>query len=420
MKLAIDLGSTEFKAAIFADDGKQAGSGAAQLDYVGSDSTVELTPDVIRIAVIAAVKEAVENAGIELNSITAVGVDSQAQTFAIADESLAPRTNFISWLDHRAEGVCADMAIDPLFADFAEHSSIAEISAPMRICLLKHLALNSPELFSEKMRVLPLPSYIIFLLTGEFATDDNIAAMSGLYSLRDRAYREEYLHYVHPRLSRQNLPKVLRMGQPAGVATSDNVFSIAAGTPVYSCGNDQTAGAYGAGLEPGDFLITLGTAQIAYACLDSMPEPTTGLFRGVYPGNLYYAMFAENGGVIISTALKQVPEFGDYAKFAKLAESAPSIISVKCEYDHKNNLLKWSDENASPAEKAKSIFELLTDRMATMTRDLTQVAGDPKNVYITGGGTRRAVWVNMLGEKIGRVPTRVNTSPENGVAKLIR
>ncbi|MCK5844626.1 MAG: hypothetical protein KAG97_07970, partial [Victivallales bacterium] len=322
MKLSIDLGSTEFKAAVFADaDDSPVGSGACLLTYIknAGEGRAELTPETVVESVRTAVSEAVGNAGVGFDEITAVGVDSQAQTFTIADESMNPQMNFISWLDQRAAFECEEMSADPLFADFAEHSTIAKLSAPMTICLLKHLASDSPELFSERSRFIPLPSYVLYQLTGEFATDDNLAAMSGLYSLRDREYRDAYLKQIHPRISRSNFPTVATMGREVGKTIADNPFGLPAGIPACSCGNDQTAGAYGADLAPGDILITLGTAQVAYACLDSIPTPKDGLFRGWYPGGLFYAMFAETGGAMVSTAIKQCAEFGDYARFAELA-----------------------------------------------------------------------------------------------------
>jgi sugar (pentulose or hexulose) kinase len=421
MKLSIDLGSTEFKAAVFADSNSLLASGACPLEYLKDrgEGKFEIAPETVVKTVESAISDAVEKAGVARDDITAVGVDSQAQTFAVADESLTPTTNFISWLDQRAADARSEMAGNPLFADFAEHSSISRLSAPMTICLLKHLASTSPELFAKNPRIIPLPSYVLSLLTREFATDDNLAAMSGLFSLRDHEYREEYLRHIHPDISQANFPRVLRMGDEVGATVEENPFGLPPAIPAHSCGNDQTAGAVGADLTPGDILITLGTAQVAYACLNTMPEPADNLFRGWYPGALFYAMFAENGGALISASIKQNPEFGDYARFAELAADAPGGSNVKCEPDQLRNAVKWSNENASPAEKARAVFEFLTDRMAAMVAALERIAGEPNKILVTGGGTRRAIWVDMLAEKIGRTLEKVNTSPENGVAKLI-
>ena len=58
----------------------------------------------------------------------------------------------------------------------------------MQICILKYLLNENPKIAREKIKVIPLSAYLIMLLTGQCVSDNNIAAMSGLFSLKENNY----------------------------------------------------------------------------------------------------------------------------------------------------------------------------------------------------------------------------------------
>jgi len=418
MKLAIDLGSTEFKAAVISGNGRITGSSAYKLSYLKSGvMKTELSAEEAKAGFLSVISSAVNSAGLQPRDIKAIGISSQAQTFTIADQKGLPQIPFISWLDQRAVEICEIMRHDKVFADFSEHSTLAELSAGMQIAILSDLKDKSPELFTEKMQIIPLPTYLIQLLTGNFVSDCNIAAMSGLYSLQHNDYWENALDYL--RISQKNLPIVIDLGYRAGL-TALNFAELPDSIPVYSCGNDQTAGAYGADLNQGDILVTLGTAQIAYCCCEKMPESAPGLFRGIYPNKLFYAMYAENGGAIISHLLETMPEFKDFDTFANFAECGSQNADLTFSVDSTGSQFEWSENNANIADKALAVFVYLAKRIESMVKDLQKVCGENGTIYITGGGTKNRIWVELIDKALNKDLKIIETSPALGVAKMMK
>jgi sugar (pentulose or hexulose) kinase len=221
------------------------------------------------------------------------------------------------------------------------------------------------------------------------------------------------------RISQKNLPEVKELGANIGSTVDNNIFAFKKEIPIYSCGNDQTAGAYGADLKKGDILITLGTAQIAYSCCDTMPFPRVGLFRGTYLNDLFYAMFAENGGAIISQLLELFPEFKDFDTFANFAEKGDLESKVVFSIDPVKNLPYWNNNSANLADKALAVFIYLAKRIEIMVANLHEICDIDGDIFITGGGTQNHIWVDLIEKALNRKVNLIETSPLLGATKMI-
>ncbi len=407
MKLTIDLGSTEFKAAVY-DDLRLLGSGTYKLSYQRDGAKVELPLDTVSKAFTETISKAIKSSGISIDDIESIGITSQAQTFALLDQNDNFITPFISWLDMRAVETCKTITLE----NFAEHSSLVEIQPNLQICILKYILDKNPEI--EKIKVMPLPTYLIKLLTGQYVSDNNLAAMTGLYSLKEDKYWNSALSLLE--ISEENLPAVIDIGNAAG-KTIKNTFELPKGVPVYSCGNDQTAGAYATKLDPGDVLITLGTAQAVYCCCEKMPEADSVQFRGHYPGGLYYSMFAGSGGDLITKAIEKNPEFKDFKTFAEFATNADTNIDAG--FYVKNNEVGWLNNSAGLAEKALSILNFLADEIFEFLIKLSESSKNIKNIYLAGGGQKNPAWVNAIEKKLQQKITCVSVSPTLGIVLIL-
>jgi sugar (pentulose or hexulose) kinase len=411
-KLAIDLGSTEFKAAIYTSDMRLHGTAAHKLLYSRNGAKVELSVKSALKAFAEIIKESVESTGISIDKISSIGITSQAQTFAVSDENGRFLTSFISWLDMRASETCKTMKLE----DFAAHSSISGILPNMQICILKHLFDKNPEIVRKNIKIIPLPTYLIMLLTGQCVSDNNIAALSGLFSLKENNYWQPALDVL--KIDRNNLPDIIEIGNVAGKTQRDNPLGISKNIPVFSCGNDQTAGAFGAGLQASDVLITLGTAQTVYRCCEKMPTPNVQ-FRGYYPGGLYYSMCAGPGGDLITKAIEKVPELKDFNTFAKFAANADATIAPVFYVKSETNEVFWSNDRAGLAEKALAVLDFLADEIFDF---FVKLNGSPKNIktiYVAGGGQNIPTWVNAIEKKLSHKIKCISYSPIHGTALMM-
>ncbi|MCF6175731.1 MAG: hypothetical protein L3J71_08185 [Victivallaceae bacterium] len=416
IRLTIDLGSTSFKAAIFADNMLLLGEAEYKFAYLKNNDRVEIASDEVDNAIKLVVNKAVDSAGIAISDISAIGIASQAQTSTFINTDGTPVRPFISWLDNRAVKTCEQMRNDPIFNDFASHCSLERLYPAMQICLVHHL-MNESDTDYANCQLVSLPSYLIYKLTGNNVTDSNLAAMGGLYSLQTKSWHQPYLNYCN--LKMKQMPELIHIGMCAGQISGENFLDLMPKCKLFLCGNDQTAGSYGAQLNVDDILVNLGTAHVVYACRKELPEPEQNLFRGEYPGDLYYAMCAENGGAILTALLYAYPELESFDNLARLAEQSDSgSVSFSTDIKALNNF-SWSDENSSLAAKAYAVFDYLANRIKIM---IDMVSGGKEHsgqIYLTGGGRKNRILVKMIKEKSGAKIVELETSPHHGAVLMM-
>ena len=422
MILAIDLGSTSFKAGVFDADMTQRSEGTHELcTQFAPGGKVEIpVPESIE-AFGQAVRQAVADAHIEPGELRAIAVTSQAQTFTVVDAAGTAKIPFISWQDGRALDACNALKADGRLADFAQHCSFGELLHLLQICQIRNLQDTQADLIGSAGILLHLPTFLVRLCTGVEVIDDNLAAMCGLYSLPEAGWWEPALRAC--KLHVQQLAKVVPVGSVAAQTDARaEQFGLPAGIPIVLAGNDQTAGGYGARLdEHNAVLITLGTAQVAYACVDELPAPSPALVRGPYPGGKYYRMAADSvGGSVLNWAKTVLSGCESDETFFSQAAAAPSGsrgLVFDAELAGSAGTWKNIGLHHTPSDLARSVVEGLSRRLA----DLVEQLGVPvaqTRFLAGGGGSRSPLWLEILGELLGAPLERTDANPLLGAAMM--
>ncbi|MCD6286342.1 MAG: hypothetical protein J7M39_10570, partial [Anaerolineae bacterium] len=180
--LALDLGSTNVKAALFHKDRGCIGEARLPVAYIAREVMTnglyraELDADLIWETTVALIRETCAQAGIATHDIDRIAVASQAQTFALLDDEEAALTPFYSWLDSRGEPYLADIA-ERLGVEFHHHCSFSAGMSEMHVAKLLWLRRTAPHLLDRARYVIELPSYILLRLTGLNILDPNLAGM---------------------------------------------------------------------------------------------------------------------------------------------------------------------------------------------------------------------------------------------------
>ena len=395
--LAIDLGSTSFKAAVVDRRLKVRGLGEARLEYHfarggEAELEVEATWEVLR----RAVRGALQAAGVQPESLRTATITSQAQTFTVLDRGGRAKTRFISWQDHRATTACSTLRRCRSLANFAAHCSFSEPLPALQISQLKHLRQAQPGFIKEDDLILKLPAYIVWRLTGIAVMDNNLAAMSGLYSLVYRDWWPSALRVCG--LRREQLPHVIPAGGIARRTTyRARALGLPQGLPLVLAGNDQTSGAFGAQLhENHGLLVTLGTALVAYVCMRRMPRPHPAIVRGPYPGGLAYCLAASgSGGNVINWGQSILAGCGtDEEFFAQAARSERGARGLVFKLVRDGGAGTWHNvrRQHTVADFARSMLEGLAGQVAVMVRQLGGAASH-RPVFAGGGGSRCPLFV---------------------------
>lgn len=422
MILALDLGSTSFKAAVFDGSGRPMGQGSQAIRYhYGAQGEVEISIPLARRAVRNSLDAALQQAGLPASALTAIAVTSQAQTFTIVDRQRRALLPFLSWQDGRAEAACRRLQRLKAMDDFPQHASFGTLLPALQISQLAHLRQTRPELLHRSHRVYPLPTYFIAQWTGRFVTDENLAAMSGLFSIPARSWWPAALRATH--VEAVQLPEVQAMGSVAGITgRGAKAFGLPRGLPVVLAGNDQTAGGYAADL-PGQnaVLLTLGTAQVAYRVCTTLPRPHPNLVRGPFPQRGYYLMAADVwGGNLIQWAKTILADGAtDEAFFQLVARGQPGCQGLRLELETHDQRLAWRHlaPHHTPADLARSVIECLCRRLAALLAELGPASAQ-RRVLVAGGGRLSSAWLDILSQTLGGSVHPTEAQALHGAARL--
>ena len=425
MILAIDLGSTRFKTAVYTDALQLLGCGHCQIAYTYPDrGGVEIAPAVVETGCRESMQEALTAAGIVASALSAVIITSQAQTFTLLDQSMGkPCCPFISWQDERAQQDCEQAKHVEPWVSIGTHASFGVLIAGMQAAAMLRMRREGKRLAAGHIRVLPLPSYLVYLLSGDFVADDNLLAMSGLYSLSRRDWWEEAL--VACGYSRQQMPRLCAVGDVAArTGMMAEAFGLPAGLPILFAGNDQTAGAYGAQIHAhGNTLLTLGTAFVAYSVRDALPVPDLApcIARGLYPGGRYYKLATSScGGNVITWAATTLLGEADYDAFFALALSAPpGSRGITFIPDLLTHAGAWQQLHVqhTRADLARAVLETLARNATTLVHQVRR-RNSTIPVLVAGCGITQPGWIALLSQTAHVAMQPITTDPLFGAARV--
>ena len=423
--IALDLGTTAFKCAPVDATGLLAEPTTVlyDLDYHGG--LVTCPPQrYVQLAAEALTKvaHAAHAAGLE---VRAIGISSQAQTYIPLDRTGQPLQDAVVWTDDRAVEEAREAA--ELFPDYAHHSGFSAPLPALFMPKVRHFARHSGIALSDVWKYALLNEYILYTLTGVLYGDTTNQGMSGFYHISQRAWSQEALRFAG--IDAAQLADTAPAARQSHPLAPDWRARLDIGpVPVYSCGNDQSCSATGAGLAvAGDILCNFGTAMVVYALKDALP----GLLlekqiAGISPYTGKYFLLgveAECGNVL------------DWAHRLCYAQESFTTMMEQA-------LLAPLDDKSLPraafpgsgrvelqgltvgCERAQLVRALLERFAETFGELLTGVRGAQEihRLFASGGVSRSDAWLQFLSGRMQVQFQRTTTEQPGlvGVARIIQ
>ncbi|HLO28457.1 MAG TPA: xylulokinase [Anaerolineales bacterium] len=377
-------------------------------------------------AVSASIRQVLIESGIGAERIAAVGLTGQMHGLVLLDAAGEVLRPAILWNDQRTQAECDQIHArlgKEHFIQISGNVALTGFTAPKILWVQK----NEPDVYGRAQHVLLPKDYIRLKLTGEYAMDKADGAGTVLFDLKSRGWSVEILEKLG--IDPAWMPRTFegpeftgRITPEAAAATGLNV-----GTPVAAGGGDQAAQAVGVGaVEPGVVALTVGTSGVVFATTPSAliePEGRLHAFCHAVPGMWHFM------GVMLSAAgslqwyrdtLAPVASFDDLLKEAEPVPAGSEGLQF---------LPYLSGERTPyPDPLARGAFIGLTLRHGRghMTRavlegvsfglkdtfTLIQNAGlgEIKQVRASGGGTKGALWRQILASALEAELVTVNTS----------
>jgi glycerol kinase len=259
--LSLDQGTTSSRAIVFSEDGLPKGMGQVALNQIyPKPGWVEHDPTQIFKSQIACASEALHNASIKGDKITAIGITNQRETSVIWDRATGkPIHHALVWQDRRSAPWCeaqlkaghldlvksrTGLVLDPYFSAGKIAWLLDNIEGARRRAERGELAFGT------------IDSWLIWNLTGGLhVTDITNASRTLLYNIHSDAWDNDLLDAF--RVPESLLPQVRSSAGDFGIAKPE-FFGHA--LPICGVAGDQQAALFGQGcFEQGQVKNTYGT-----------------------------------------------------------------------------------------------------------------------------------------------------------------
>jgi xylulokinase len=267
--LGLDVSTTATKALLIDGAGTVRGAGTAEYPYLTPRPRwSEQDPDLWWQGTKGAVRGALAAAGVDGDSVAAVGLTGQMHGAVLLDAADRAVRPAILWNDQRTDAECEAireaLGIDRLVA-ITGNDAMTGFTAPKLLWVRD----NEPEVWARVAHVLLPKDYVRLQLTGVHAVDKADGAGTLLFDLGARDWSPEVLDALD--LDPALFPPTFEGPEVTGVVTASAAEStgLRAGTPVVAGAGDQAANAVGVGaIAPGIVALSLGTSGVIFAATD--------------------------------------------------------------------------------------------------------------------------------------------------------
>ncbi len=419
--LALDLGTSAFKAAPVDESGALGRVTVAPYALDRTDGRVTCDPERYVRAAYRALRGAARTASHMGLAVEAIGISSQAQTFVPLDARGEPAQPALVWTDDSASAEAAE-AEDSL-PDFRATSGFL---APSPLQFLPKAMRCRRECPSAERLVL-LNEWVVYRLTGKLLGDTCNQGMGGFYDVSRLCWNARALDLA--RIGSANLADIAPGGSRSATLTREAARAIGIPpAPVYSCGNDQSCAAIGAGLErPGDVFANFGTAMVVYALRETPALPAdASQIAGISPLPDRWFLLAvepECGNLVegLSKLLYRTSNPGRMIDEALALAPSPGVLPVVTPAGGGQMQVASLRADCTRAELARGLLDTCADRLDALLQSVAP-DGRPARLFAGGGLSRSAAWLEHLGRRCGTtlVPTPSEHPGLLGVARIIR
>lgn len=419
LTLGIDFGTSAVKAiAMDADGNVRAAASAVYETMKPAADRAEQDPESWWRALTTVCRHVMASLGEA--TIGAVGLSGQLNGIVLADADGDVLRPSLIWLDQR----CAEQvrALEENHAAELAATTSSPISPIAVLPKLQWLATHEPETMQRVARVFQVKDYILWRLTGTFATDANEASATLLMDLGRRAWSPELvaLAGLEPDQLPPVRPSAAIAGRIHGAAARET--GLPQGTPVVPGSGDTGALAVGCGaFAPGTVAVTLGTAGHVVAAMPNRdPGPIEGLWRmaHVSPDRELWLGLIPAGGLSIAW-LRQMVEgftgrpvgFGDLEALLQRAPAGsaggsflPFLEGAGTPWNDPARRAGFVDLNVThgAGHLVRSVYEGVAFNIRAAI-EAFEAAGVPlTDIRLAEGGARSAAWCQIIADALGR------------------
>jgi sugar (pentulose or hexulose) kinase len=422
--LAVDLGSTNTKAALFDEHMACTAMTSVPLGYIRESGFVEFDADVYFDNLLGMIRSLFTSGGAPACELAGITFTGQAESLLILDKGGRPLMNAISWMDERSGAECA--ALEKRFSKEECYAHTGQLAALPTWPATKILWLRThrPELFNAAAHYVLLKDYIVYRLTGRLLADRSIATFSFYFDIYENCYWHEMLSFLGVRADQ--LPPPAEPCTSAGTLLPDIAASL--GLPEHTEINigtlDHFCGMIGTGnIRPGLLSLSTGTVLGLSTMAANPVRRDTGvpMHYGFLPGSYVMLPAAESGGVSLEWLKNACLPNKNFRQIDAVAEQRrpgevlflPYLVGANApEFDLDACGVFYGLRSRHDAfDLALAVMEGVA-HLLRKNCDKIQNCGTPiERIFATGGGAKSAVWCQIQADVTG-VPVCIPAEKE--------
>jgi xylulokinase len=428
--LAVDIGSSACKAAAFATSGEILAEHACRcVPILHGSSFAELNPEAFWNALCCSCYAVGKNLR---DPVQVLAISSHAETFVAVDAHGRPVRNAILNQDNRAIDEaewCEQIVCRPRLFAITGLLSHPMYPIPKILWLRKH----EPQSFKSTKTFISPIGYLLQRMGLPPYVDYSLASRFLAFDIRKRCWSDEVLSATE--LCRECLPAAVPAGTIVGKLNSEaaSELGLPTGIPIVLGGHDQPCSALGSGvLEGGRVSDSMGTYECLLASSDEpslsdkalaaslnsychvVPDKfvTIAYFpSGIMMQWFHDLLYAEASGGTGAETAGQDAEARHYELLEAHASNGPTGLCVTphligtCNPEF-NPRARGMIAGLNPATGRshiyKGILEGLACELSILTGLLAEAVGEFDNIYVSGGGTRSALGLQLRAALTGR------------------
>jgi xylulokinase len=273
--IGLDVSTTATKAVLLDGQGAVRATGVAEYPFeTPRPLWSEQHPKLWWDGTVAAIRAALEQAGVAGDDVEAVGLAGQMHGLVALDASGEVLRPAILWNDQRTAAECDEIraAVGARrLIEVTGNDALTGFTAPKLLWVRGH----EPEVWSRIRHILLPKDYVRYRMSGDLAVDRADGAGTLLLDLAARDWSTEVLAALG--IDESWLPRTYEGPDVTGTVSEDAAAAtgLRAGTPIVAGGGDQAAAAVGVGaVEPGVASVSLGTSGVVFATTEGpLVEP---------------------------------------------------------------------------------------------------------------------------------------------------
>ncbi|MDT8860398.1 gluconokinase [Alkalihalobacillus sp. MEB130] len=424
---ALDIGTTSAKAVLFQKNGVVVAEHECSYPvYQPQPSWVEQDPYEIEQAAIRSLSAAIQKSGIQPSELICVSFSSAMHSLICVNEKHEAISPSITWADGRSVEQASRLK-DTFGTDiYLQTGTPLHPMSPL--CKLLWMRDTGYGPYVQAAKFVSIKEFLFMRWFGTYIVDYAIASASGLFNIHTFDWHEDAL--VAAGISKEQLSKPVPSTTICQGLSSElaNRMSVSVDIPFVIGSSDGPLANLGIGaINPGDVALTIGTSG---AIRQMSSSPRTDELQEIFCYGVTKDLWimggpSNNGGIVFQwmkdvfgeIEVERALTSGDASAYDLLSELAKGVKPgadglLFLPFLNGERAPYW-DANArgsyigltlahKKAHMIRAGLEGVIFSMYSIGEALERLAGEPANLFASGGFARSSLWLQMVADIFGK------------------